>query len=403
MPAPSDALLARYQSELEERSQFQQQLVTSATEQGRDLNDSERELYERANARMAELERQAAPLREGARIAADSRARMAELEGAFATARTGNRAGPAVEYRSAGAYVVDLIRAGMGNADAGQRLEVYNRAAAHQTTGDNPGLLPEQIIGPVISNIDASRPLVDLIGPQQVPSGGSWTRPRITQHTLVGKQTAEKTELPSRKLVIEKVPVAADTYGGYVNVSRQNIDWTSPAIMDIVIGDLGDQYALETEQAAADDLIAIAAVGPVIPATPDMMAIATAVWTAAGQAVAATKGGRLSLVVSPDMLGLLGPIMPGVNPTNAQSTGMQAGQFGSGAFASVSGVGSAMSWALPPKTALMFTSKAVEAWEDRIGSLQVVEPSVLGTQVAYAGYFNVLVLEATGVVKITST
>jgi hypothetical protein len=42
-------------------------------------------------------------------------------------------------------------------------------------------------------------------------------------------------------------------------------------------------------------------------------------------------------------------------------------------------------------------------YEDRIGSLQVVEPSVLGVQVAYAGYFASLIVEATGIVKVTVT
>jgi hypothetical protein len=35
--------------------------------------------------------------------------------------------------------------------------------------------------------------------------------------------------------------------------------------------------------------------------------------------------------------------------------------------------------------------------------LQVVEPSVLGVQVAYAGYFAALVIEADGIVKIATT
>ena len=38
-------------------------------------------------------------------------------------------------------------------------------------------------------------------------------------------------------------------------------------------------------------------------------------------------------------------------------------------------------------------------YEDRIGSLQVVEPSVLGVQVAYAGYFTWLVVETTGLAE----
>jgi len=46
---------------------------------------------------------------------------------------------------------------------------------------------------------------------------------------------------------------------------------------------------------------------------------------------------------------------------------------------------------------------AASGYEDRLGALQVIEPSVLGVQVAYAGYFKTMVLEAGGIIKITKT
>jgi len=54
-------------------------------------------------------------------------------------------------------------------------------------------------------------------------------------------------------------------------------------------------------------------------------------------------------------------------------------------------------------TILVASTAAAEVYEDRIGSLQVVEPSVLGVQVAYAGYFAALVIEAAGLSKIVKT
>ena len=45
---------------------------------------------------------------------------------------------------------------------------------------------------------------------------------------------------------------------------------------------------------------------------------------------------------------------------------------------------------------------AARCYEQRIGSLQVIEPSVLGVQVAYAGYFQVSVLVAAAVIKLTA-
>lgn len=406
MPGAQDAMLARLTAELEERRNFQDGLVEGAQEANRDLNEQEMALYTRAGERMAELERQLVPLREGARIAMESGRRTAELQEAFAVARNPNLVPAAIEYRTAGEYVRDHIRAIVGrDEDTMRRLELYHRAAAHQTTADNPGLLPERLLTPILGSLDYQRPLVTAIGVQQLPAG-SWSRPRITQHTLVGKQTAEKTELPSRKMLVDKIPLDGDTYGGYVNVSRQNIDWTQPQVLDIVIADLTSEYAFETEEATGTDLAAIAATGPTIPANPTAQDIANALWAGAGLVfgnmwAARMPMGRLVLAVAPDMLGLLGPLFAPVNPQNAQSSGFSAAMFGEGPQPAVSGIVPVVSGALAAGTALLVSSNAVEVYEDRIGALQVVEPSVLGTQVAYAGHFALAVLEDSGVVEIT--
>lgn len=400
MAGATDVMLSRLQGELEERSTFQDQLVEGAQNAGRDLNEQEMELYTRASERIAQLEGQLEPLRESVRIAISSRERTAALQQDLTVARGGR--GPAsIEYRSIGAYLLDVWRSGLQDREAEQRVELFHRAAAHQTTTDNPGLLPQQMLGPVLNFIDTARPIVNALGPRQLPSG-AWNRPRITQHTQVAAQTGEKVELASRKMIIGMIPVAGTTYGGYVNVSRQNIDWSQPQIMDIVINDLAGQYAIETEEATADALWAGGTAGPVLPAAPTSADVAEALWTAAGSAYAAMHGqGSLVLAVAPDMLGLIGPLFAPINPTNAQSSGFSAGSFGSGAVGAVSGISVVMSAALDAGQALVISTAAAEIYEDRIGALQVVEPSVLGVQVAYAGYFAPLVLEATGVIKIT--
>ena len=52
---------------------------------------------------------------------------------------------------------------------------------------------------------------------------------------------------------------------------------------------------------------------------------------------------------------------------------------------------------------IVVVTAAVEVYEDRIGALQVVEPSVLGVQVAYAGHFTPLVIEPAGIIEIMKT
>lgn len=398
----TDAMVARLQAEIEERRAFQDQLVEGAQQAGRDLDTREMELYASAGERIETCAAQLGPLSEGVRIAAESATRSRELSDALATARAGGRGpGATVEYRSAGEYISDRWQAGAGYEEARVRLQVYERAAAHQTTADNLGVIPEPVVGNVLQFVDSARPIVTALGPQGVASG-SFKRPRVTQHTDVGKQTAEKTELVSRKMLIDSLPVAMETYGGYVNVSRQNIDWSVPQIMDIVVNDLAAQYAIETEIIAAADLEGAATPQvPALPATPSADDIAKAIWTAAGTAYAAMQGvGRLVLFVAPDMLGAIGPVFAPVNPTNAQGQGFSAGSFGAGVMGSIGGIPVVMSPALSAGTVLLASTAAEEVYEQRIGTLSVTEPSVLGVQVAYAGYFAAVTINAGGIIKL---
>lgn len=401
--AGTDVLISQYQTELEERETFINQILDQA--QGRDLNEHETELVQGATARMSVLNRLVEPLRETAKVSMESRSRMAEIQRDLMVARNPEAIrDKAVEYRSAGEYLVDYWRAGVGHEDAKDRLALFSRAAAHQTTADNLGIIPNPIVGPVLNYIDASRPIVTVLGPRPVP-GGRFTRPRVTQHTQVGEQTAEKTELASRKMLISSTPVDMNTYGGYVNVSRQNIDWSVPSIMDLVVNDLAAQYAIQTELVVGGVLAAAATAttGGTIDDTSDAAAVSAALWAAAGAAFTAMPGaGRLVLLVSPDMLGAVGGLFANVNPQNAISTGFQAADFGSGNMGSVSGISVVMSSALPAGTALVVNTAAAEVYEQRIGALSVTEPSVLGVQVAYAGYFAAIVLTPAGVIDIAT-
>lgn len=398
----TDAMVARLSAEIEERRAFQDQLIEGAQTSGRDLDSREMELYRSAQDRIETCASQLEPLQDGIRIASESATRSRELVAALNEARTGTRQGP-VEYRSAGAYIADRWQAGAGVEEARIRVQVYERAAAHQTTADNLGVIPDPIVGGVVQFIDAARPITSALGPQSAPSG-MFKRPQITQHTDVGVQSAEKTELVSRKMLISSIPVSMTTMGGYVNVSRQNIDWSAPNILDIVVNDLAAQYAITTEEATCAEVVGSAGGTVTVPITPTSTAeeVAAAVWEAAGKAYGAVKGqGRLFIAVSPDMLGVFGPLFAPINPTNAQSTGFSAGAFGSGTMGSIGGIPVIMSPGLAAGTAHLLSSAAEEVYEQRVGTLQVTEPSVLGVQVAYAGYFAAVTIEGNGIVKLT--
>jgi hypothetical protein len=109
-------------------------------------------------------------------------------------------------------------------------------------------------------------------------------------------------------------------------------------------------------------------------------------------------------VASPDVLGIIGPLFPPYNPQNQQSPGLFASDYGQGTVGSISGISVVVTAGFAAAKSLMVMSTAAaEVYEDRIGSLSVIEPSVLGVQVAYAGNFASLLVQASGVQKITVT
>ena len=396
----TDSMIARLQGDLEERTAVIEGLVAQAEAEHRDLNDAEMQLMASAQSRIGEVQAQLAPLREASRIALESRQRAQQLNAEIQRGRGDAGRGP-VEYRSAALYVCDLYAARMGDDGAQQRLEVFHRAAAHQTTADNAGLLPETIVTPIVNFVDTSRPLVTAIGPEDLGTG-SWAYAKITQHTSVDVQSAEKAELASQKMLITKTSITAPTYGGYVNVSKQDIRRTSPGILDMVINDLAGQYAIETEAAAGADLLAGATASSTdMPATPTAEEVSATIWAAVAQSYAGTAGqGSVILVAAPDKMALLGPLFRPVNPQNAASTGFNAGSFAGGVMGSISGIPVVMSPPLTADTLLLVNTSAVRIFESRYGAMQVNEPSVWGVQVGYAGEFETVITQATGVINI---
>jgi HK97 family phage major capsid protein len=411
---PNDAMIDRINAEIEERSQFVQGLIAGAQDADRDLTDNEKELANNAKGRLQALTAQLETLHETRHATTQARLRATEVHREFDRLRNQVDNGP-VEYRSTGAYLTDYIAAQTGSKSAMERLEVYTRAAAHQKTSDNLGVVPDPIIGDVINFIDASRPLVNFLGPRNMPSA-TWYRPKVTQRTLVAAQGSagaaadEKSELTSQKMTISRLTGTAVTYGGYVNVSRQDIDFSQPSMLDVVVNDLAAQYAVQTE-AAVGALIAAQAnnveLAPVaVGNAPSASELAAGLWTAAGNVYTTLKGaGRVFLVVPPARLGAWGSVFSPVNPTNAQSSGFNASDFGSGIVGNISGIPVICSPSYPVVTnhyGAVVSTAAVEVYEQRVGALQVTEPSVLGVQVAYAGYFSPMLIDTAGVQRIVN-
>lgn len=404
-----DSMVTRLESEINERTAFIQGLVRSAEEASRDMTEGEMDLVKGARARVDEVRTQLDTLYETREITEGASKRAAEVNLALEGIR--GRSESAVQYRSAGARILDQYAGAMGDRAASARYEAYERAAEHQKTTDNTGVVADPIVGGLINFIDQSRPLVSFFGTQPV-SSSTFHRPKVTQHTAVGIQgTAgsgganEKTELESQKMIITRLDGHVDTYGGYVNVSRQNIDFSNPGILDTVVNDLAGQYAIETEAvfAAAVAAAATGTTGYGLASAASQTSIAKAIWTATGTVFAKTKGaGRLFIAVSPTVLQLFGPLFQPYNAQNSQSAGLSAQNYGTGVLGTISGLPVILSAGLGAGKAYLGSTAAVEAYEQRVGTLQATEPSVLGLQVAYAGYFGTVTVESGAVVELTA-
>lgn len=406
--AAQDQMIQRLENELNEKTTFAQGVVERANAANRDLSEEEKGLLAETRGRLENIKGQLEELRAINQTAFETRSMAADVDNAIRQYK-GTPVVGEVEYRSGGEYILDIWNAHNGNREATDRLETYYRAAAHQKTSDNLGIIPDPVVGEVINFIDAARPLVSILGPRPL-TAATWHRPRVTQHTAVATQGAagaaadEKSELTSQKMIIDKLTANAVTYGGYVNVSRQNIDFSTPSAMDIVVNDLAAQYAIETEAATAAEVAATATAAVGYGASPTAATVAGALWEAAGLAYTAVKGqGRLVVVVAPDVLGTFGPLFAPVNPQNAQSAGFNAGSFAQGVMGNISGISLAMSAGLASGEAFLLSTAAIEVYEQRVGTLQAVEPSVAGVQVAYLGYFTPLTINDDAIIPLTAT
>jgi len=392
----------------------------------RDLVDAERGLLEAARGRIAELDAQITPLQ----AFEDMRAAHADTSAAIrpeivpAGPRRADGGDRAPVYRSAGAFLVDYLRAHgimeRGVVDPGAAARVQQaRVVANQTTADTPGILPTPIVGGVVSLIDANRPLITSLGGARglggIP-GTTFTRPKITQHTTVGVQAGEKTQLPSQKMTITPVSFAKSTYGGTVDISRQDIDWTSPAAWDILVRDLADVYAIQTETAIAADFKA-KATGTAVSIGTAATAITLAQWTTglyqmAMHSYQAAQRMPDRVWCSLDVWASLGAlvdaqrvVLPPDSSVGAVEPAMDSFDIGGSSLASFRGDILGLPRIVVPTfaagTLIVGNSQLYEVYEEVIGLLSVVEPSILGVTVAYGGYVAYGTMAGTGFIPAT--
>lgn len=417
-------VLDRLWEERAKQVDFIDQSLAKVQEEKRDLVEAEERNLADARDRVKRIDEQIKPLQEfedlrsaGTQAGQTYRTPAAQPDAGDGDSRLSfNTAGREFEYRTAGEFLADGWRSvnkdderARGRLESnGIRVEggmLVRAAAPHTTTAETPGLLPVPIVGEIMKNIDAARPFISSVGPKDLGGipGSSFKRPIVTQSVTVGKQSAEKAEVEDGQFKVGSVDFAKDTYGGWTNVSRQDIDWTSPGVWDALLADFQEIYGLQTENAAADDfeaaVTATTATIAVDPDNPTVQEYLRALYQ--GAALAYAGSGRLpdTIWASLDMWASMGPL---IDALKATTNGNGGGDSSVDSFAgNLLQVPRIVVPSLDAGTLIIGVKSRTEVYEDRIGFLTAVQPRVLGVELAYGGYMASGTLKPEAFAKVT--
>jgi HK97 family phage major capsid protein len=297
--------------------------------------------------------------------------------------------------RSSGNIVEQIVgRAGGEKArqDARERLA---RTPANTLSSNVAGLIPEQHIAQIFQVIDASRPLV--ASAQRAPlERGQLTYPVVATRPVVAVQSTQKTEAGNQGMSITMATATASTYLGGGDLSWQAIEWSTPNALDLWFRFAAADYALKTEQDAAEVLTDSGFtynIASPLGATPTYADFLTAV--GAGYAEVYANSGRIAdtLYMAPDRFGYM--------------LGLTSAAFSQFIDTSQAGIG-------PLR---IVVSRGMEAGEMVVGDsagllvaetpgapvqLRAVEPAIGGLEVGIIGAFEAVVVDPGAFALITT-
>jgi hypothetical protein len=281
-------------------------------------------------------------------------------------------------------------------------------AAGDIATTDTPGLLPVPVLGPVFQDLNFIRPVVAAVGARAMPNGGAsktFIRPTITTHTSVAAQSSEFAAASATTMVIASNSVTKTTLAGQVTLSIQDVDFTDPASLNIILNDLVGEYLIASDNVAADAITAGAsASGSTWTfATADPSTLIAALYDAATDILIATNFLPDHVFVSPNVWKLLGnqldadkrPVFPytgaaGLMGVNGMGTSniTQMSNFNPFGLKLVADNNFATN------TMVVARGSAIEFYEQVRGLMSVELPSTLGRNFSYAGYVSTFIADA---------
>jgi hypothetical protein len=291
------------------------------------------------------------------------------------------------------------MNAAVAEHTASQRTALQ-AAAGDVLTTDTPGLLPVPVLGPLVQDLNFLRPVVEAVGARAYPDNGqskTFIRPTITTHTSVASQS-ELSAASATTMVIASNSVSKTTLAGQVTLSVQDIDFTSPSAMQLILNDLMGEYMIASDNKAADDLLTAANSSGVWDGT--VADLLKSVYDAANDISSNRNWMPTHMFVSVDVWSQLGQLVDTTNRPIFPFIG--AGLTGQNAL----GGGSATSWNGTPlglqlvvdsnfaaKTMIITrvgqgAGDAYEFYESIRGLMSVEQPSVLGRNMSFHGYVS---------------
>ena len=273
-------------------------------------------------------------------------------------------------------------------------------AAGDVLTTDTPGLLPVPVLGPLVQDLNFLRPVVEAVGARAYPDNGqqkTFIRPTITTHTSVASQS-ELSAASATTMVIASNSVSKTTLAGQVTLSVQDIDFTSPSAMQLILNDLMGEYMIASDNLAADNMLTAASSSGVWDGT--VADLLKSVYDAANDISSGRNWLPTHMFVSVDVWAQLGQL--------ADTTGRQIFPLIANGLSGYNAAGSqsATSWNGNPlglqlvvdsnfaaKTMIITRvgqgqGDAYEFYESIRGLMSVEQPSVLGRNMSFHGYVS---------------
>lgn len=213
----------------------------AATAAGRDLTEDENTAVQTLLGRYDQVQED---------IAAEVKREEAQANVQNVLARVHQEPAAQAQELTPGEYVHRMLQVQKGLITPEQFRAETALYRAQQTTAD--GYLPSQLVGDLLAPFDASTPVWSRVftGKPYPEAGSSFLRPEVSQNVLTGDQASEFATVASQKMTITTHTVNKWTEAGYIDLSAQDIDWTTPDAVSAVMDSFARVFASRLEARA---------------------------------------------------------------------------------------------------------------------------------------------------------